>query len=363
MTKDAIVLGAAATARIRRLERLENSMEVGSSVFLEFERTDEEPLRDRSMLRGWKQGNYIIVDRPVRKDKHLFRAHDMCAMRFVRDGTAWGFQTFVLALSPGRREDLLWLSWPEDASFIALRRHERIKLQVPCLLHTEDDAVFRATVRDISVSGCCISGSGLPLVTEARLNATFTLPDGAAIEETSIIVRNQKKGPGNEHNYGCEFLDPGKADQESIHFFLLKSLSSQRSEALAGDYYLLLTDNEETLGRLQTLARQENVNLLTASCVVDMCCILRSSTPSVLLLDVSRAEIAIPDLCHMVHETIGLSEMPIVLLGATAWREGQEPSADGVQLCVRDLDAITSFQLLSTCGPRPQPGATSTNAI
>lgn len=363
MTTSVTIQDAAAAGRARRLERLEASMEVGAAAFLEFGLKTEQPLRDRSAIRGWDQGNYIIVDRPVRKDKLFFRPHEECAVRFLREGTAWGFYTAVMESSPSKYHNLLWLAWPQDASCVMLRRHERVSVQVPCVLHVEDEAVVRATVRDISASGCCISGDSFILHAETRMRATFLLPDGAVIEEIPILVRNQQTGVGAGHRYGCEFLDIPEADRETISFFILKALSAQRGGASTGASLLLLTDNDATVGHLQAVGRAEDLNILTANCVVDMCFQLRAFSPKALLLDVTHAETGIPELCGMVHKTHGIGDMPIVLLGALPWREEQRAIAAGAQASVRDVGALTSLQPLLETIAQPKPDAMRTHAV
>lgn len=162
-----------------------------------------------SMFRGWRGGEYVLVDIP--RFKHAFPMNKYekaeWVVRYIYQGKVIGFvirgRLCVTAC------DLYVLSYPKKVETHSLRKQLRAELNIPLVLHTSSNPdageVYKGMSTDISAGGL-----GIKLHEDIKKFDSYYisifLPTGRNIKyaECRIIKSNfGKRG----HEFGVEFIN------------------------------------------------------------------------------------------------------------------------------------------------------------
>lgn len=106
---------------------------------------------------GFKPGAYLVLEKPAGTDavdgKHVLKDGDSLVIRFLKEGTIYGFRTPVLctATVPYR---LLFVGFPAEVAEHSLRASPRLECYLPCEGQVGGRAFTRAFIRDFSATGC-----------------------------------------------------------------------------------------------------------------------------------------------------------------------------------------------------------------
>jgi len=106
---------------------------------------------------GFKPGAYVVLEKPPGTDavdgKRVLKDGDSLVIRFLKDGTIYGFRTPVLctATVPYR---LLFVGYPVEVVERSLRSSPRLECYLPCEGQVGGRTFSRAFIRDFSATGC-----------------------------------------------------------------------------------------------------------------------------------------------------------------------------------------------------------------
>ncbi len=211
----------------RDARRIEQLLSVSLIVLFHPDPLRKDSRRYQSVIRGWRWGEYVMMDRPRVDARSLLmiREGQDCNVRYMIDGKACGFESRVLDFDTARNNPYMRLKWPEQLEYTYFRRGERIKSNLPCTVSVEGDGVASGTVVDMSQGGIAIE---LPSTVEKgkRLFATFELPGGQKIERLPVLVCNVRE-QGRLYFHGCAFEDTVHPSKEDIAFFVVSRPTMQ----------------------------------------------------------------------------------------------------------------------------------------
>ena len=106
---------------------------------------------------GFKPGAYLVLEKPPGTDaidgKRALKDGDSLVIRFIKEGSIYGFRTPVLctATVPYR---LLFVGFPIEVAEHSLRSSPRLECYLPCEGEVDGRSFSRAFIRDFSATGC-----------------------------------------------------------------------------------------------------------------------------------------------------------------------------------------------------------------
>ncbi len=198
---------------------MEKYCDVGDPLIIEWKGT-----RYRTLMRGAKveiiatnllgqkarlailaDTSFILADMPRNYAAAGFEFNAPLTVRFLRNGKVYTFKTMLMRVH--NQPPVLVLGYPEVVEYHNMRSDERVGMIFPAHIAENGGAVGKAgAVLDISASGARIgldSREGINV--GARLNLSFTLPNGAAVSDLASAVRNISEEAG-KHLMGMSFL-------------------------------------------------------------------------------------------------------------------------------------------------------------
>jgi len=297
-----------------RITEVEGLLAVGLPAIFHPEPNRKDSPRYHAFIRGWQEGQYVFLELRMGTNRNLvFRQMDKCVVRFLRDGLACAFDAQLIDWQVSRQTPFFRVSWPKKISYISVRKHERIDVDLACTIHDEKGAEFHGALRDLSASGCGLL-SFQAADPGARLKIAFELPDGSAVDDATAIVRSARSTP--EGNFlGCEFDESEVEARQSCDFYVSTSLARSRKGA-EESLSVLLIDPDERDEASKSLQR-EGYAVTKVDNVVDGFFRLRLVRPSALLVnyDVGPIHMNGIDVCRAVKYTRGLDTLPIFVFG------------------------------------------------
>lgn len=303
----------------RDARRIEQLLSVSLIVLFHPDPLRKDSRRYQSVIRGWRWGEYVMMDRPRVDARSLLmiREGQDCNVRYMIDGKACGFESRVLDFDTARNNPYMRLKWPEQLEYTYFRRGERIKSNLPCTVSVEGDGVASGTVVDMSQGGIAIE---LPSTVEKgkRLFATFELPGGQKIERLPVLVCNVRE-QGRLYFHGCAFEDTVHPSKEDIAFFVVSRLAAERGSAVgtALRRTLIIDHNmDRTVSIVKNLARK-GIECVTANNAVDGFHRLKSLPHAGVAIAFSQPDLVGGEISRVIRASGDFPHLPIVVYGGT----------------------------------------------
>lgn len=198
---------------------LEKFCDVGDPLIIEWKGK-----RYRTMMRGAKMEmvatnltgqkprlailrdtSFILADMPKNYANGCFEFNSPLTVRFLNSGKVYAFRTTLMRVH--NQPPVLVLEYPEKVEFHNMRSDERVGMVFPVRVTENSGSVNKmGAVLDLSPSGTRIgldAGEGINV--GAKLSLSFTLPNGAAVNDLVASVRNISE-EGGKYLMGASFL-------------------------------------------------------------------------------------------------------------------------------------------------------------
>jgi len=293
---------------------VERFLVVGNAIMFHTEPNRKDGPRHKTVVRGWRKGDHILLDRPKSPlGGHVpLTENQPCVMRFLIEGRACAFDSYVLNWEVSRQHPCMRIRWPKSVQFVNFRKFERLRVQFPCNVQWADGGATDEEIHDISIGGCRIHASrGCP--EGSTLGLTFALPDGARLEELKSQVCSVRQ-EGERYLLGCRFTEGQEYEVNDVAFFVTSTLDRQRfaeSEERAVQRILIMDDNEEIGSRLKRRFEQRGFETLLAGNVVDGLCRLRLLPPCAVMVSQTLKDLPGLTICRIIRN---LEEFKTTLL-------------------------------------------------
>lgn len=160
-------------------------------------------------IRGWREGEYIIIDAPLYKGSSLSVASLAgCKLIFNKEGCCIRFNTTVLGTFRHSPEFLV-VAYPKFIDKSNLRKHERYQVNIPIIFKSKDGSSNPGMIRDISLEGALITHA-LPLAKDDKIVVSAALKLGNMEDLVAVVknIRKYVKGGETFNASGMEFLNP-----------------------------------------------------------------------------------------------------------------------------------------------------------
>lgn len=296
---------------------IESFLEVGALLMFHTDPNRKDGPRYKTILRGWRKGAHVLLDRP-KTDTGLFVAvqeAQQCVIRFIKEGQACAFDAIVIDWDARRNYPYLRITWPQSLQYVLFRKHERLKIELPCMVFFPDGTSSTGEIRDISAGGCGVVCTGSTPLELEQLKLAFELSDGVRVEDVQTTVRSVRK-TNDGAMYGCEFMPNQPRVQNDITFFVTSRLEWRRSgEKTTGVHVVLVGGDVDFVGRLRRGFERKNVEVVAAPGVVDALCQIRGTSTQALLVAEDLRDLPVANLCRLVRLTHGLERLPLFVFG------------------------------------------------
>lgn len=189
--------------QINKIDKLTEYLQFGMklSVTIKYAPDDEYVLH--ANLLGIREHQFLILDLPNKNLEDLVTRRSSnvpVVIRGVSDtelGHIIAFKTEMLTIT-SRPVWLMFIKLPYNFESIAIRSNKRFKLELPVkVIHNGDE--YKATLKDLSISGCGISFS-----------------DTIEIEKESLIEIKPKLDNFPQHCPVCKVVNLKKQNQATI---------------------------------------------------------------------------------------------------------------------------------------------------
>lgn len=297
---------------------VERFFEVGAVVMLHTDANRKDGPRYRSVVRGWRKGGHVLMDRPKTDQGAMAALQEgqECVIRFIHEGMACAYDTQVIDWDTRRHNPYLRVTWPRELQFISFRRHERLKVQLPCRIALNDGTPASGEIRDMSLGGfgaqvsvSCNEGSIITM--------DFELPDGTSVRSAKALVKSSREVEGAWF-VGCEFQQDSGHASSDIDFYLTSTMERRRAEQTEQKNVarVLVVDSDETMaGRLKSNFEKRGYDVVTASNTVDAFYRLRMTPPLAVIINQAQPDLAGLEICRLIKQHKDLEHLPVYLYG------------------------------------------------
>ena len=192
----------------------------------------------KSIIRGWRSGECILVDIPKFNFSFPFSRYLKAGwvVRYVCQGDVIGFKTKGIDSLPSC--DLFVLEFPDKLETHSLRQCKRAEVHMPVLVHTDRERRMGKYYKGMSLD---ISSGGIRLKTKEDLKTTrpyyltFHLPSGEVFQEVECMV-TQTNYIDRQYEVGLKFQNLPEKYKSSIDSCLVHFLdeSGMGEESLFG---------------------------------------------------------------------------------------------------------------------------------
>lgn len=295
---------------------LERFFEVGAVMMLHTDVNRKDGPRYRSVLRGWRKGSHILLDRP--KTEHgsfvaLLEGQEV-VLRFLHEGQACAYNAHVIDWDTRRHNPYMRVTWPRELQYVAFRRFERIKVEFACQLFRPDGTRMAAEIRDLSMGGCAVHAPAA--VNEgSTILLEFDLPDGVQVKGAKAVVKSARD-LGGKWFLGCEFPEPGPGNSE-LSFYVTANLERTRGGAPdEGVRRVLVIDADaEFATRLRTAFDKRGVDVVIAEHPLDAFHRLRAALPLAVVASVPLPGLDGLEVCRLLRSHRDFKALPFYLYG------------------------------------------------
>jgi c-di-GMP-binding flagellar brake protein YcgR len=294
-------------------EPLAARLSVGQPVIIELNADGGEGRhpRVRSTIRGWSDGQYVLLDWPDESGESArIGKHMPCFVRYLHEGCACGFACRVAEQELVRRAQFE-VTWPMKFEVMRIRQHDRIGVNVHGTIYSAEGKPLKGEVVDISIGGC-----RLMLEQDAaegdELDVTFPLHPGLEIERVPVHVCSVQ--PHEDlWAVGCEFGKLDARTRHDIEFFIATAEERVRGMRLAAKRVLVLEEDFDQLAGLRQFLAEAGYEVATAASLVDAFYRLRLYPPDAFIVRGNLKELPAGEVCRIVRNTRGCGQLPIIL--------------------------------------------------
>lgn len=300
------------------VSEVEHHLAVGLSATVQSVSESQETPRYRTSIRGWQRGQYIIVDRPMVVQRYVTLPRDEpCAVRFLSEGVACGYEGAVLDLGPRSLVSHMYVSWPNDLRRIQVRKHERVKTVATCSVKVINrPQPVTGEIRDVSVGGCALF-LPTPLTVGTHIRIWATLPDGAAWDGVSANVRRIR--PTHEGAlHGCRFENPAESLKTDLQLFVADALERIRVPDTSACRVMVMDPNLKVADAIREELSRNGYQVTTAQNLVEAFYRLRASYPHAVLVNQDQKPLSGVEICRLVKNAHAHHNVPILIYGQQA---------------------------------------------
>lgn len=166
---------------------------------------------------GWEKGVFLLT-RAIwgRSKEPQLKSRDICKVRFLREGVAYGFETVVLSVqfvpSP-----IMFLRYPEQVERVELRRAPRCRISVPVrLTDVSGTENAGAVMDDLSEGGCLLR---VPIEADREFPVDVTYRVSFVIVEKPFSIASEVRKlekRGADWSIGLSFTDLSEQDKDAL---------------------------------------------------------------------------------------------------------------------------------------------------
>lgn len=295
--------------------------------------------RIQAVIRGWSEGKYVIVEVSSGGARQpLMRKGGKSLLRFLNDGKACAAATSIVEWKAGPYTKL---EWPDSIDYMTVRKQARVDLDLPCEICLADNTTSTVRLRDVSSGGCGFLTDGT-FNEDDEVKLTFTLPDGARIENASFSVRNVRAVSQGVAIVGCVLTDPMSPVRHDLEFFVASTVVHERRDASTNTSILIIDGTPEAHDYAQTL-KAKKYDASVAVDLVDGFFKLRLALPAVVLVASTQQQSSGADICRFIRGARGLDEIPVYLYGDSAQSDAQASGATGAIASLEGEDWFTTI--------------------
>jgi len=287
--------------------------------------------RYKSTIRGWREGTYILMDRPrVESGSYLMmRDGQDCLIRYTLEGKACGFVARVLDFEMSRANASMRLRWPDVVQYTYFRRGERVKCDVTCEVHTQRGQRMNGVIADMSHGGCGLR-LDFPVDANSPLSLVFELPDGTMVQGLNVVACSVRK-EGDHYFVGLRFDDAATEAKNDIAFFVSSRLAIMRgeNETDAASNVLVIDEDAELVSTIAKTLTRKGLQCVAASHVVDAFHRLRAARPKGIAINFGFAELPAAEMIRLLRAAGVAESVPIVLYGGAGEGLAEKAFASG----------------------------------
>jgi c-di-GMP-binding flagellar brake protein YcgR len=145
---------------------------------------------------GQEAGGYVILRFPASApiEDHLYEGNRL-VIKFIADGTVFGFQSQVMGYVYKKKLILVVLSYPESVETHVLRESQRVDFLVPAVLQAAGQSI-EGIVVDLSAGGC-----------RFRFDPSQHSQPPDFNQAKNVTVSFQIVGREGVHDFGCTVMN------------------------------------------------------------------------------------------------------------------------------------------------------------
>ncbi|HOZ45527.1 MAG TPA: PilZ domain-containing protein [Candidatus Hydrogenedentes bacterium] len=301
---------------------LENYLAVGQVMVFHPEPDQPSAHRLRTILRGWDKGFYLALDRPKLDNRFLaLREQQRCIIRFLYEGMACGFDTYVQDWETEKGRPQFRVAWPDHFKMASIRKHERVQLSLPATIDMGQSEHIPAELIDLSLGGCGILVNR-PVKVGSAMRISLDLPDGTSIHQMKAVARSVRTDTKGTF-VGCSFEPGQEVLLSDIRFYVFALLGRMRGEDSLPQSVLVMEPEPGERQGIGAMLEEGGYQVIQSSGIVDGFFRLRLAQPMAFVLDCDQGELPWTEICRVVKNTRGFEKLPIFLYagGRTSIRE------------------------------------------
>lgn len=327
---------------------VEPFLAVGRTVMFQLKVTKQISSRYRTAIRGWQRGKYIMLDTVIVSDTAVMTGiNEICILRFMHEGQVCAFESQVIDSIAGKRP-YFRVAWPRDLEQVSVRRHERVRVSLPCTLERAGAESVEAEVRDMSAGGCCVE-SRVPFEKDQELRLTCVLPDGVRVDRLRVLVRACNLSD-RRYVLGLQYKPVREDDLQDLEFFVSSVL--ERMRGMDGGACRVLFVGADSVDLVKMRSRMENLGyeVIAADGVVDAFYRLRLMPPQAVFINHEQSELAGTEICRVIRNARGLDTLPVFMYGGAGKEAGPAARAAGATRYFPKIEAVA--EILQALQPR-----------
>jgi len=301
----------------RNVERV---LAVGAVAVLHSEPHRKDGPRFKSVVRGWRKGAHLLLDRARHESGSLAALNEgqPCVIRYLHEGQACAFDSMVLDWDTRKHAPYMRVAWPEQIEFMSFRRYERVKVMIPVRFTGASGEVSEGEMVDLSIGGCGLEGR-TPVEAGSRIQMDFTLPEGRLLEGIKAVVKSGRPSKSG-HFLGCEFQGGQMAVESDVAFFVSRLLELQRQDS--GDTMerrvLIMEADPKMSAKLRKQLERQQFDTVMAGNLIDAFHRFRAAPPSAVVVNQHFADLAGTEVCRILCQASEHEAVPVFLYGSEA---------------------------------------------